>query len=99
LDQPKLGRLFIEGMREAFRSGIAGSNQDLGLYTKPWGFSLQDITVEVHLWHGEQDVNVPISVGRHVAEVIPSCNAHFFDEEGHFTLPNNRIGEILSALV
>jgi pimeloyl-ACP methyl ester carboxylesterase len=98
LDQPELAKVFIDGMQEAFRSGISGANQDLALYTKPWGFRLQDITSEVHLWHGEQDVNVPVSVGRYVAEAIPSCNARFYEQEGHFTLPYNRLREILNIL-
>jgi hypothetical protein len=69
------------------------------LYTKPWGFQLQKIAAEVHLWHGELDNNVPISVGRFVADAIPSCNARFYEEEGHLTLPHHRMKEILGALV
>ena len=98
LDQSGLADIFIDGMREAFRSGIAGASHDLALYTKPWGFSLQEIISEIHLWHGEQDVNVPVSVGRYVAETIPNCIAMFYEDEGHFTLAYNRIREILSVL-
>jgi pimeloyl-ACP methyl ester carboxylesterase len=99
LEQPELADLFIEGMREAFRNGINGANQEAGLYAQPWGFKLQDITTEVHLWHGEQDLNVPVSVGRYVANAIPNCNALTHKMEGHFTLPHNHIREILSTLV
>ena len=99
LDQPELADLFIEGMREAFRNGISGANQEAALYAQPWGFKLQDITAEVHLWHGEQDLNVPVSVGRYVADAIPNCNTIFHNMEGHLTLPHNHIREILSTLV
>jgi len=99
LDQPDLAALFIDGMREAFRNGISGTNHEAGLYTRPWGFRLQDITAKVHLWHGEQDLNVPVSVGRFVAEAIPNCNTSFHSMEGHLTLPRNHIREILSTLV
>jgi len=99
LDQPELADLFIEGMQEAFRNGINGANQDAALYARPWGFKLQNITTEVHLWHGEQDLNVPVSVGRYVADAIPNCNAIFHKMEGHLTLPHNHIREILSILV
>jgi len=54
---------------------------------------------EVHLWHGELDINVPISVGRYVADAIPNCHATFLKDEAHFSLPNNHIREILNILV
>ena len=98
LSQPEAAKAYINSLREAFRSGTSGSNRDAVLYARPWGFRLQDITTEVHLWHGEQDRNVPLSVGRYVADAIPGCNALFYEEEGHLTLPRNRIGEILNTL-
>ena len=56
-------------------------------------------TTEVHLWHGELDLNVPVSVGRYVADIIPNCQAMFFEGEGHFTLSHRHLREILSVLV
>jgi pimeloyl-ACP methyl ester carboxylesterase len=98
LDQPASAEIFIASMREAFRRGIKGANHEAALYTRPWGFNLQDIQVSVHLWHGGQDLNVLISVGRHVSETIPNCKAKYYENEGHFTLPSNHIKEILSTL-
>ncbi len=99
LDQPELATAFIDGMREAFRSGVSGANHEAGLYTRPWGFNLKEIAAEVHLWHGGQDNNVPLSVGRHVAAAIPNCQPTFLDDEGHLTLPRKQLRDILSALV
>jgi pimeloyl-ACP methyl ester carboxylesterase len=96
LEQPELAQAFVAGLQEAFRSGVRGANQDAALYTRSWGFRLPDISAEVHLWHGEQDANVPVSVGRSVAQAIPNCQATFHQEEGHLTLPRKRIWEILS---
>lgn len=99
LDQPDLAQVFVAGLQEAFRSGVGGANRDAALYAQPWGFQLQDILAEVHLWHGEQDANVPVPVGRKVAQVLPNCNATFYEEEGHLTLARNRMTEILGRLV
>ena len=99
LNQPELANYFIIGMQEAFRNGIGAANQEAGIFKGPWGFRFQDIAAEVHLWHGEQDHNVPISVGRYVAGAIPGCNASFSKDDGHLTLPRKHIGEILSTLV
>lgn len=99
LDQPEVARLFIEGVQEAFRSGVGGVQQEAGLYARPWGFRLEEISAEVHLWHGGRDKNVLVSVGRYVADAIPNCDAKYFEDEGHLTLPRNQIGEIVRTLV
>jgi len=99
LDQPELAKVYIDTINEMFRSGIAGANQEAALYTRPWRFRLQDIPGEVHLWHGELDLSVPVSVGRYVADAIPNCHATFLKDEAHISLPHNHIREILSILI
>ena len=99
LDQPEVAKAYIESVREAFRSGIGGVNHEAVLYTRPWRFRLQDITTEIHLWHGELDRSVPISVGRYVADAIPNCHSTFLKDEAHLSLPYNHTKEILSILV
>ena len=99
LDQPKLAKAYIDTIGESLRSGIGGANREATLYTRPWQFRLQDITTEVHLWHGELDLNVPISVGHYVADAIPNCHATFLKDEAHISLPRNHIRDILNILV
>ena len=99
LEQPELAQVFIAGLQDAFRSGVGGANREAALYAQPWGFQLEDVPAEVHLWHGEQDANVPIPVGHEVAQAIPNCHATFYEEEGHLTLARSRISEILGKLV
>jgi pimeloyl-ACP methyl ester carboxylesterase len=97
---PELAEGIVASWQEAFRSGISGVHHEAGLYTRPWGFNLQDITAPVYLWHGGAgDKNVLSSVGRYVAESIPNCQATFLEEEGHFSLVYNHIDEILRILV
>ncbi|MFT7654283.1 MAG: hypothetical protein ACI9ON_002480 [Limisphaerales bacterium] len=64
LEKSELVNAIAEGFEEALRSGIKGVHLESALYKSPWGFCLQDISAEVHLWHGEQDNNVLVSVGR-----------------------------------
>lgn len=97
--QPELIDDMMASLVEAFSSGASGVNADVALYTRPWGFDLQGIRFDVFLWHGAQDRNVPISVGRYVAEAIPNCHANYFEDEGHLTLIKNQSREILGALV
>ena len=99
LDQPEVVQAFIYSMREAFQSGTQGAYWDAILYKQPWGYQLKDISVQIHLWHGELDTQVPVSVGRYVASIITNCQAKFFPNEGHLSLAHNHIKEILSILV
>jgi len=52
LAQHELPKAIISSWQEAFSSGIAGVNHDAMLYTCPWQFRLQDISVEILLWYG-----------------------------------------------
>ncbi len=99
-EHPELAVSIADSWKEAFRSGVGGVHHEAGMYTRPWGFQLQDIAAPVILWHGEQeDRNVPGSVGHYVAEAIPNCQATFFEAEGHFSLIYNNLKEILDLLV
>jgi len=97
LARPEIRALFMEDTAEAFRSGGRGAAWECVLYARPWGFRLEDIRMEVHLWQGEVDVNVPPSMGRYQAEAIPNCRATFYPGEGHLLIID-RIEEILAAL-
>lgn len=83
---------------EAFRQGSRGAAWEHRLVSCPWGFRLEDITMEVYLWQGEEDVLVPPSMGRYQAQAIPSCRATFLPGVGHF-LGGDRMDEILGALI
>ena len=61
-------------------------------------YSAED-TLSFYLWHGENDNNVPVSVGRYVADAIPNCRAIFVEDEGHFSLPYHHMREFLNVLV
>ena len=98
LDIPSVAEAYVTGLREAFRDGTGGVGAEAGLYARDWGFSLDGVRAPVKLWHGGLDENVPVSVGRFVADGIPECEATFLEDEGHLTLPRRHIGEILAAL-
>lgn len=89
--------MFRTDLLEAFRQGSRGAAQELALYCRPWGFPLEEITMEVHLWQGEVDRNVPPAMGRYLAKAIPNCRATFYPGEGHL-LVVERMEEIQAAL-
>jgi pimeloyl-ACP methyl ester carboxylesterase len=97
LDRSEVRKILGESLAEAFRNGSRGPAWEMGLYTRPWAFRLEDIRAPVHLWHGEQDANAPISMGRYLGTRIPECHATFYPGEGHLHFVD-RLPEILAAV-
>ena len=96
---PAIAEAYLRETLEAFRCGSRGPTHDAVLYSTPWEFELEDVAFEnVHLWHGHLDVNVPIRMGRAVAEAIPGCRARFYPEEAHLSLAIRRLDEVFGTL-
>jgi len=98
LARPEIGAMLVENWVEATRVGIRGFAREATTFSHPWGFRLEDITTEVHLWHGAEDTSTPLTMAQHVASVIPNCQATFLPGEGHFLLFDHW-EEILTVLV
>ena len=97
LERPEVRKILGQSLAEAFRDGSRGAAWEMGLYARPWAFRLEDIRTPVHLWHGEEDANAPISMGRYLATSIPECRATFYPGEGHLHFVD-RLPEILTAV-
>jgi pimeloyl-ACP methyl ester carboxylesterase len=97
LRQPEIRAIFLDDFREAFRQGARGGVHELRMYSRPWGFRIEDITMPVSLWQGTADKNVPLSMGRYQASAIPNCDARFIEGEGHLVCVTH-IDEIMAAL-
>jgi len=84
LHQPAIAEMFKKDVAEAFRQGSKGVVSDMKILSEPWGFSLDEITIPVHIWHGTADTIVPISLARFMAESLHQVETHFIDGAGHF---------------
>jgi pimeloyl-ACP methyl ester carboxylesterase len=94
LKNNELIKILSASFREAFRNSLRRPATDVVLYSRPWGFALKDIDIDVHLWHGEKDRIVPPEMGCYLAQTIPNCRATFYADEGHFSIILNRIHKI-----
>jgi pimeloyl-ACP methyl ester carboxylesterase len=97
LARPDVRKVLGDGLAEAFRNGGRGAAWEMGLYTRPWGFRLEDVKTPVYLSHGEQDANAPVAMGRYLASTIPECQASFHPGEGHLHFID-RLPQMLAAL-
>jgi pimeloyl-ACP methyl ester carboxylesterase len=85
---------------EALRQGGLGPAEAGALYWRPFGFRLEDIRMQVHVWHGEADLNAPFAAhGKLLAEKLPNVVAKFYPGEGHISLIYKYFGAILQTLI
>lgn len=76
-------RMFQQDLILGSRSHMQAIFLDAMLFGRPWGFSLADIRVPIHLWYGDSDTIVPVHHGEHLAERIPGAKLRVRAEEGH----------------
>ena len=98
LAQSYAGAVFTNAIVEGYRRGGKTVGQDVALTTRKWGFRLEDISMRVHLWHGDADTIVPLATARYVAGAIPDCVATYCPGEGHLSVLINRLDEILETV-
>lgn len=86
--------------KEGLLRGVEGVSRDLLLQKKlPWGFDLSDIKHDkMFLWHGEDDIIVPVGVARYAEMKIPQMRCQFEPNMGHLlVLP--RFEDIVTTIV
>jgi pimeloyl-ACP methyl ester carboxylesterase len=83
---------------DAASEGVRGMIEDYLVYSRDWGFSVSEVTSEVHLWHGLEDPLVPIEHALQLAILLPRCRVFLDPEEGHHFFRRN-LAKILAVLV
>jgi pimeloyl-ACP methyl ester carboxylesterase len=79
--------------------GIWGWYDDDLASWKPWNFDPAKISVPLSIWHGEDDLVLPIAEGKFLAKLMPDANPHWLPGQGHFSLYPDHFGEILDELI
>lgn len=96
---PEIQQGFLAMIQEALRHGPRGTQHDTRLMVTAWDIAPQEIKIPVYLWHGEDDQNAPIAMGRYMASAIPNSQAKFYPNEGHLSLFKKNAEEIIRTLV
>jgi pimeloyl-ACP methyl ester carboxylesterase len=86
-------RFFVE----AFRQGGGGVVLEYRLWGLPWNFSLEEVAVPVHIWHGEDDLVVPLHDSQHLACRLPQAALHVIPDTGHVSILRH-FGPMLDTL-
>lgn len=86
-------------LRRAASDGLDGWVDDDLAFLAPWGVDLGDVVRPVALWQGRHDAMVPYAHGEWLAAHVAHAHPRLHDDEGHLSLVNGRIGEIVDDLV
>ena len=97
MSRPEVLSAYIDSYRRTPSTTARAAAQDFALFASQWGFRLEDVTIPVDVWHGDDDRNVPMSHGRLQAERMPQARLHVCPGEGHL-LALDRLDEILRAV-
>ena len=76
------------GLREAFKQGIKGEEDELRVYTEDWGFDLRKVKAKVYLWYGARDKNVSLNMGRYYNSQIKNSKLFIDSDGGHLARYN-----------
>jgi pimeloyl-ACP methyl ester carboxylesterase len=85
--KPEARAVMREGWLEAVRQGSRGWADDDLAFTKPWGFRLEDVTIETRVWQGELDRLTPRAHGEYVASRLSNARFEVLMGGGHFLDP------------
>ena len=99
LERPEVRAIAIEMFQEAVRQGAVGWVDDVLRLGRPWPFRLDEIGSEVSFHHGEDDTNVPPQHAKDLAEGMPGCRLRLYPGEGHISILDRPIKEIMETLL
>jgi len=88
-----------EQFHEALRVGYWGWFDDDLAFAKPWGFSLDEVSVPAFVWQGAHDRMVPYAHGEWLVDHIPSARPRLLPEHGHLSLALDSVPWILDDLL
>jgi len=92
---PAFRAMFIRDLVEA--GELRAAAHDLALFSRHWGFNLDEVTVPVICWQGLADHIVPPSHGHHQAARLPLGELRVRQGAGHFA-GFNEVADVLGRL-
>jgi pimeloyl-ACP methyl ester carboxylesterase len=81
-----IAEYIAESCRRAVLQGVEGWRDDDLAFVRPWGFTLESLSVPVSIWQGRLDKMVPFAHGQWLAANAAGARAHLYDDEGHVSL-------------
>lgn len=87
-------------LREGYRQGYVGVQEDIRYLSKPWPVQWHALTLPIQIWHGQEDRIVPIGQAKMLSQTWAHARYHEIPNRGHFLAFDEDIAEsILQELI
>jgi pimeloyl-ACP methyl ester carboxylesterase len=83
LVRPEFKAMFLDDLLNGSRKQLAAPFADVIVFTRDWGFRLDQVKIPVRWWHGDKDHIVPFAHGQHVVERLPDAELYHLPGESH----------------
>ena len=98
LENEEMAKFLRVDMIEAFKNGADGPSWDTMIRYLDWEFNIQDIDFKIHIFHGSEDITVPLKFAEYKAEHLQNTSYTVYKDEGHFMFVR-KFDEILSQVI
>lgn len=83
-------------LTEAVKQRALGPKQDSVVFLTNWSNEIGDLKMPIHFWHGDSDHIISSKTSEEMCSLFPNSGITIVKNEGHISLPVNRMNEILS---
>lgn len=83
-EDQSLAAAYQANLAEAVAHGIGGMLEDARAMIDDWQVDLDQVSCPTHLWHGTQDPNAPITMGRWLQRTLRNAKLTEWRDAGHF---------------
>lgn len=86
LKRPDFQELFFKNLNEVYCQGANhyAHEVEIAMHQNDWGFTPQEITRPIHMWHGEQDFGIPLYLGKKFQRLAPNATLTVIPDKGHY---------------
>jgi pimeloyl-ACP methyl ester carboxylesterase len=98
LVRPEFKAMFLDDLLNGSRRQLAAPFADVIVFSRDWGFRLEEVKVPVRWWHGDRDHIVPFEHGQHVVARLPDAQLTHLPGESHLA-GLGRAEEILDSMI
>jgi pimeloyl-ACP methyl ester carboxylesterase len=98
LIRPEFKAMFLDDLLNGSRKQLAAPFADVVVFSRDWGFRLEEVKVPIRWWHGDADHIVPFEHGQHVVSRLPDAQLTHLPGESHLA-GLGRAEEILDTML
>ncbi len=83
LGRPEFRAMFVDDLLNGSRKQVSAPLSDLLLFSRDWGFRLEDVRVPVLWFHGDADHIIPFAHGAQMVQRLPDATMTTMQGESH----------------